>query len=405
MAWLKPPLILFLRHGLPKQYRGVILRLFEYEAKEAFRQAGLPLPSSGLAASAEEAAKITKTLGQPVVIKVQVLAGGRGKAGGIKFAETPEEAKIVAAELLQMTIHDYPVHRVLVEQRLNIEQEIYLGITIDRLRRQPVIICSSMGGVDIEQVAEEHPEKITRYWIDPILGLRDFEARNLAKNAGFEGKAMVKVASLLLKLWQVFIINDAELTEINPLIVTKEGEYIAADARLNVDDNSIFRHKSLAERVSSGISEQTDLEQRAQKQGMTYVELEGNIGIIGNGAGLVMATMDAVKYYGGAPANFLDVGGGATAERMSQALDIVLAHPDVKAVFINILGGITRCDEIARGIVESQGKLPRQVPIVIRMIGTREKEGAKILEAAKIPFLNSMDTAAKQVVKLAPTEE
>jgi succinyl-CoA synthetase beta subunit len=212
----------------------------------------------------------------------------------------------------------------------------------------------------------------------------------------------VKIAGMLLRLWQVFTRNDAELTEINPLIVTSEGEYIAADARLNVDDNSLFRHKKLADRVSSGVSEQTELEQRAQKQGMTYVELAGNIGIIGNGAGLVMATMDAVKYYGGAPANFLDVGGGATAERMSQALDIVLSHPDVRAVFVNILGGITRCDEIARGLVESQKKLPQQVPIVIRMIGTREKEGAAILEAAEIPFLDSMDTAAKRVVKLAP---
>jgi succinyl-CoA synthetase beta subunit len=299
-----------------------------------------------------------------------------------------------------MTIHEHRVHRVLVEQRLDIQQEIYLGITIDRARRRPVVICSAMGGVDIEQVAEEHPQKIARFWVDPILGLRDFEARNIAKNAGFEGKAMVKVAGMLLRLWQVFTRNDAELTEINPLIVTVKGEYIAADARLNVDDNSLFRHKALAERVSSGISEQTELERRAQKAGMTYVELEGNIGIIGNGAGLVMATMDAVKYYGGAPANFLDVGGGATADRMSQALDIVLSHPDVKAVFINILGGITRCDEIAQGIVDAQNQLPRKAPIVIRMIGTREKEGAAILKAAKIPFLDSMDTAAKRVVNL-----
>jgi succinyl-CoA synthetase beta subunit len=378
------------------------MRLFEYEAKEAFRQVGLPLPSSGVATTAEEAAAIAKDIGCPVVIKVQVLAGGRGKAGGIKFADTPEDAKTIAAKLLKMTIHEYPVHRVLVEQRLDIQQEIYLGITIDRDRRRPVVICSAMGGVDIEQVAEKHPDKIARFWIDPILGLRDFEARNIAKNAGFEGKAMIRVAGMLLRLWQVFIHNDAELTEINPLIVTSEGEYVAADARLNVDDNSLFRHKKLADRVSSGVSEQTELEQQAQKQGMTYVELAGNIGIIGNGAGLVMATMDAVKYYGGAPANFLDVGGGATADRMSQALDIVLSHPDVKAVFVNILGGITRCDEIAQGLVESQKKLQQQVPIVIRMIGTREKEGAAILEAAEIPFLDSMDTAAKRVVKLAP---
>ncbi|MHA2427994.1 MAG: ADP-forming succinate--CoA ligase subunit beta [Candidatus Hermodarchaeia archaeon] len=375
------------------------MRLFEYEAKEAFRQAGIPLPPSGIATTPAEAAKVAKELACPVVIKAQVLAGGRGKAGGIKFAKTPAEAKSKAAEILKMTIHGHPVQRVLVEKRLDIQQEIYVGITIDRSRRQPVVICSAMGGVDIEQVAEEHPDKIARFWTDPVLGLRDFEARQIAKNAGFEGRAMLQVAGFLLRLWQVFIKNDAELTEINPLIVTADGTFIAADARLNVDDNSLFRHKALAERVSKGISEQTELERRAQEHGMTYVELQGNIGIIGNGAGLVMATMDAVKYYGGSPANFLDVGGGATADRMFNALEIVISHPDVKTVFINILGGITRCDEMARGIVDAQKTLPRKVPIVIRMIGTREKEGAEILEAANIPFLNSMDAAAKRVVE------
>ncbi|MDO8124879.1 MAG: ADP-forming succinate--CoA ligase subunit beta [Candidatus Hermodarchaeota archaeon] len=375
------------------------MRLFEYEAKEAFRQAGLPLPPSGIATTPDEAAKVARELACPVVVKAQVLTGGRGKAGGIKFAKNPAETKTKAAEILKMTIHGHPVQRVLVEKRLDIQQEIYVGITIDRDRRRPVVICSTMGGVDIEQVADEHPEKIARFWTDPVLGLRDFEARQIAKNAGFEGRAMLHVAGFLLRLWQVFIKNDAELTEINPLIVTKDGTYIAADARLNVDDNSLFRHKALAERLSKGISEQTELEQRAQEHGMTYVELQGNIGIIGNGAGLVMATMDAVKYYGGSPANFLDVGGGATHDRMRNALEIVISHPDVEAVFINILGGITRCDEMARGIVDAQKTLPRQVPIVIRMIGTREKEGAEILEAANIPFLNSMDAAAKRVVE------
>jgi succinyl-CoA synthetase beta subunit len=375
------------------------MRLFEYEAKEAFRQAGILLPPSGIATTPDEAAKVAEKLACPVVIKAQVLAGGRGKAGGIKFAKTPAEAKTKAAEILKMTIHGHPVQQVLVEKRLEIQQEIYVGITIDRGRRRPVIICSAMGGVDIEQVAEEHPDKIARFWTDPVLGLRDFEARQIAKNAGFQGRAMLQVAGFLLRLWQVFIKNDAELTEINPLIVTKDGTYIAADARLNVDDNSLFRHKALAERVSKGISEQTELEQRAQEHSMTYVELQGNIGIIGNGAGLVMATMDAVKYYGGSPANFLDVGGGATANRMFNALEIVISHPDVEAIFINILGGITRCDEMARGIVDAQKTLPRKVPIVIRMIGTREKEGAEILEASHIPFLNSMDAAAKRVVE------
>jgi succinyl-CoA synthetase beta subunit len=377
------------------------MRLFEFEAKDAFRRVGLPLPRGRLAQTPDEAEKAATELACPVVIKVQILAGGRGKAGGIKPADSPKEARKVAEQLLGATIRGCKVRQVLVEERLTIAQEIYLGITVDRARRRPVAICSAMGGVDIEQVAEQHPEKIARILLDPVLGLREFEARKLAKTAGFEGQAFLQIAALSMQLWKVFVENDAELTEINPLVVTSDGRFIAADARLNVDDSSLFRHKALAERVDAGVSEQTELEQRAAKSGMTYVELDGNIGIIGNGAGLVMATMDAVQYYGGAPANFLDVGGGATADRMTQALSIVLSHPAVKAVFINILGGITRCDEMARGIVDAQKSLPRKAPIIIRMIGTREKEGAEILRTAKIPFLDTMDAAARLAVQEA----
>jgi len=377
------------------------MRLFEFEAKDAFRRVGLPLPRGRLAKTPDEAEKAATELACPVVIKVQILAGGRGKAGGIKPANSPKEARKVAEQLLGATIRGCTVRQVLVEERLTIAQEIYLGITVDRARRRPVAICSAMGGVDIEQVAEQHPEKIARILLDPVLGLREFEARKLAKTAGFEGQAFLQIAGLTMQLWKVFVENDAELTEINPLVVTSDGKFLAADARLNVDDSSLFRHKALAERVDAGVSEQTELEQRAAKSGMTYVELDGNIGIIGNGAGLVMATMDAVQYYGGAPANFLDVGGGATADRMTQALSIVLSHPAVKAVFINILGGITRCDEMARGIVDAQKSLPRKTPIIIRMIGTREKEGADILRTAKIPFLDTMDAAARLAVQEA----
>jgi len=377
------------------------MRLFEFEAKDAFRRVGLPLPRGRLAQTPDEAEKAAAELACPVVIKVQILSGGRGKAGGIKPADSPKEARKVAEQLLGATIRGCTVRQVLVEERLTIAQEIYVGITVDRARRRPVAICSAMGGVDIEQVAEQHPEKIARILLDPLLGLREFEARKLAKTAGFEGQAFLQIAALTMQLWKVFVENDAELTEINPLVVTSDGRFIAADARLNVDDSSLFRHKALAERVDAGVSEQTELEQRAAKSGMTYVELNGNIGIIGNGAGLVMATMDAVQYYGGAPANFLDVGGGATADRMTQALSIVLSHPAVKAVFINILGGITRCDEMARGIVDAQKSLPRKTPIIIRMIGTREKEGAEILRTAKIPFLDTMDAAARLVVQEA----
>lgn len=377
------------------------MRLFEYEAKEAFKAAGIPVPRGRIAHSAEEAGEVAKELACPVAIKAQVLVGGRGKAGGIRFAETPEKAREVAEKLLESEIRGFRVRRVLVEEKLDIDKEIYLGLTVDRGLRRPVAICSGMGGVDIEQVAEEHPERIARLAVDPILGLRGFEARRLVKEAGFQGRQLLQVSGLLMRLWRVFVDYDAELTEINPLVVTSDGKLLAADARLNVDDNALFRHKDLAEKMRTDTAEHTELELRARELGMTYVELEGNIGIIGNGAGLVMATMDAVKYYGGAPANFLDVGGGAAADRMTQALDIVLSHPGVKAVFINILGGITRCDEMARGIVEAQKRLKRRVPMVIRMIGTREKEGAEILRAANIPFLDTMDAAARLAVKEA----
>ncbi len=375
------------------------MRQFEFEAKESFRKVGLSIPRGRLAKSSEEAERIATELSCPVILKVQVLSGGRGKAGGIKRAENPKEARVIADQLLGMEIHGHQVRSILVEECLDIAQEIYIGITVDRANRRPVAICSGMGGVDIEKVAEEYPEKIARLAVNPLMGLREFEARRLVKIAGFKGKPLLQLSRIVMQLWRVFSDNDAELTEINPLIVTTDGEYIAADARLNVDDSSLFRHKALMERLETGVAELTELELRAREVGMTYVELKGDIGIIGNGAGLVMATMDAVHYHGGKPANFLDVGGGATAERMTQALDIVLSHPDVKGVFINILGGITRCDEMANGIVASQKNLRREVPMAIRLIGTREKEGAEILRKAKIPFLETMDAAARLIVE------
>lgn len=375
------------------------MRQFEFEAKEAFQKIGLAIPRGRVALSSDEAEQIARELACPVILKVQVLAGGRGKAGGIKRAKTPKQARSIADKLLGMEIHGHRVNRLLVEECLDIAQEIYLGITVDREKRKPVAICSGMGGVDIERVAEEHPEKIARLAVNPLMGLREFEARRLVKAAGFKGRELLHLSRIVIQLWRVFSDNDAELTEINPLIVTTDGKFVAADARLNVDDSSLFRHKALMERLEKGVAELTELELRAREVGMTYVELKGDIGIIGNGAGLVMATMDAVHYYGGKPANFLDVGGGATANRMTQALDIVLSHPDVKGVFINILGGITRCDEMANGIVASQRNLRREVPMAIRLIGTREKEGAEILRKANIPFLETMDAAALLIVE------
>ncbi len=377
------------------------MKLYEYQAKNIFKEYRIPVPEGQIAETPEKAVEIAKNIGKPVAVKAQVLVGGRGKAGGIKFADIPEQVAEVASQLLGSKIKGIEVKRVLVEEKLEIECELYLGITVDRSARRYVAIASSRGGVDIEEVAREHPEAIIKHYIDPLLGFQSFEAREIVKRMGLKGRDLILTADILSKLWKIVEKYDAELVEINPLIKTRHGEIVAADARLIIDDNALFRHPEFKKTMKLEEGEMNERELKAKEKGLAYVELEGDIGIIGNGAGLVMATLDMVSLYGGKPANFLDVGGGADPERMEAALEIVLSNPRVKVVFINILGGITRCDWMAKGIIEAREKIKTEVPLVVRMVGTLEEEGKKILQEAGIDVLDSMEEAAKRVVEIS----
>jgi len=335
------------------------------------------------------------------MVKAQVLVAGRGKAGGIKPASSSDEAAQVAQSLLSMSIKGEKVAKVLVEQRLASKHERYVSIVVDRASRCYTILCSTEGGVDIEQVAGAHPEKIIRRKIDPLFGLREFESRMVAKQLGYSGKQMGQVMSVIGKLFQITLDLDAELIESNPLIETESGDMVCADLRILVDDNSLFRHPKFLERMKTFEPDMTPLEVKAREKGLAYVELDGDVGIIGNGAGLVMATLDMILDCKGKAANFCDVGGGADEARTAAALEIVLANPKVKVLFINIMGGITRCDDVANAILDIQKRMGITKPMVIRLVGTNEKEGQKILAAANIPSLNTMEDAAAKAVELA----
>ncbi len=378
----------------------IYMKLFEHEAKDIFRSFQMPTPLGGVARTPEEAKKRAAEVGKPVVVKAQVLAGKRGKAGGVKFADTPDEAKKIAKEILSMRINDLPVEAVLVEEKLEIQQEIYAGITVDRNERKYVVIGSAAGGMSIEELAEESPEKIIKKHVDPDIGLRPFEAREMAIEMGFGGKDINKLAGFFLRLWKIVKTHDIELTEINPLILTKDGSFLAADARLNIDDNALFRHKRLVEELQREPAEQNERERMATQEGMAYVELDGNIACICNGAGLTMATLDSVSLYGGKASTFLDLGGGADAERVERGIGIAMKYDRVEAILVNIMGGITRCDDVANGIVSARSDGDITVPLVIRMVGTNEKEGQEILAKAGIPFMKTMEEAAQKVVSL-----
>ena len=379
-----------------------MLKLFEYEAKEIARQYGLPVPTGFVASTPAEAKEAYLKLGRPSMIKAQVLVAGRGKAGAIKPASSPEEAERVAQTILSMTVKGEKVTKVLVEEQLASRYERYVSIVVDRGSKCYTILCSTEGGVDIEEVARLHPERINRYRIDSLLGLQEFEGRTVAKELGYSGEQMAQVTRIVSKLYQIMLQCDGELIESNPLIETKTGEIVAADLRILIDDNSLFRQKKFLERSKMLEPDMTELEVKAREKGLAFVELEGNVGIIGNGAGLVMATLDMIIDYKGKPANFCDVGGGASEDRISAALEIVLANPKVKVLLINIMGGITRCDDVARAILNVQKKMGITIPMVIRLVGTNEKEGQKILAAANIPSLNSMEEAAAKAVSLVP---
>ncbi len=376
------------------------MKLFEHEAKEIFRAFGMPTPPGGVARTSEEAKKRAEEVGKPVVVKAQVLSGKRGKAGGVKFADTPDDAARHAEEILAMRINDLPVEAVLIEEKLDIQQEIYVGVTVDRNARKYVMIGSSAGGMSIEELAEESPELIIKHHVDPFLGFRAFEARNMAIAMGFKGKNINRLGSFFIKLWQIVTKYDVELSEINPLILTKDGRFLAADARLNIDDNALYRHKDIIENLHREPAEMNERELKATAEGMAYVELDGDIACICNGAGLTMATLDAVALYGGQASTFLDLGGGSDKERVEKGIEIALQYDKVKAILVNIMGGITRCDDVANGIVAVRDDQGIDVPLVIRMVGTNEKEGQDILTKAGIPFLKTMEEAAAKVVEL-----
>jgi succinyl-CoA synthetase beta subunit len=373
------------------------LKLFEFEAKNEFTKHNIPVPNGTLAANPKQARQAAAKLKMPCIIKAQVLTGGRAKAGGILTANSISEAESAASKLLGAQIRNMPVQQVLIEEKLQTRRELYMAITIDRLNRSYVALSSGTGGVDIEETADQTPNLIQKTQIPPNLGLCSFHANMIAKQLGYSGNQLLALSSIILKLYQTCLDNDAELAEINPLAETAEGEFVALDARLIIDDNALFRHPEYAKRETQQLTAQ---EASALQSNLAYVKLSGDIGIAGNGAGLIMATLDLLNYFGGKPANFLDFGGGATIEQITAAAKIVLSDSDTKVVLINILGGITHCDDVAKGILQAVNETGSKKPLIVRLLGTNQQEGQKILTDVGMQVYDSMEEAAKQAVAL-----
>ncbi len=376
--------------------------LLEYQGKQLFARHGVPVPSGEPATSVEEAVAAADQIGYPCVVKAQVQIGGRGKAGGIKLANNREEAREHASAILGMDIRGLTVHEVWIEGASQIASEYYASVIFDRSAKAPLVMLSTKGGMDIEAVAEEDPDAIARLHVDPLLGFQDFHGRRLAFEAGVDADVVRPVGAMLTKLYDVFIAEEATLVEVNPMIITPEREVRALDAKVTLDDNALFRHHDNA--ALRDISAEDPQERMAKERGLIYVKLDGNIGILGNGAGLVMSTLDVVDQAGGKPANFLDAGGGSKAEAITSAVEVILSNASVKAVLFNIFGGITRCDEVAKGLIEAFAQINPQVPFVVRLDGTNDKEGRQLLAAANLPNVyteSTMDGAAEKVVELA----
>lgn len=385
------------------------MKIHEYQGKAILKEYGVPVPRGIVARTPEEAEAAAKELGtEVVVVKAQIHAGGRGKGGGVKLAKSPEEAKQIASEMLGMMLVTHQtgpegreVKTLLIEEGLPIDKEFYLGITLDRVTGRNVFMASSAGGMDIEKVAEETPELILKETIDPAVGLQGFQARKLAFGLGIPSELVNQAVKFMLSLYKAYESTDASLVEINPFLLTKDGRLIALDAKLNFDDNAMFRHKDFAD--LRDLNEEEPLEIEASKFDLNYIKLDGNIGCMVNGAGLAMATMDIIKLAGGEPANFLDVGGGASQERVEQAFKILLADQNVKAVLINIFGGIVRCDMVANGVVAAAKNLGVSIPIVARLEGTNVEEGRRVLRESGIGIIpaEGMNDAAEKVVAAA----
>ncbi|WIG59667.1 MAG: Succinyl-CoA ligase [ADP-forming] beta chain [Ktedonobacterales bacterium] len=372
------------------------MKIHEYQAKEILRRYGIPVQPGKIATTPAEAEAIAREFGEPVVIKAQVYVGGRGKAGGIQFGDTPEQARDAASRVLGMDIKGLTVEKVLVTPKIEIQDEYYLGIVLDRASQAPVVMVSAAGGVDIEQVAEETPEKIVKQPIDVRWGLPAYQARNLLAQAGMPSNVVAKGGAILSALAQAYTGSDATLAEINPLALTTDGQVMAADGKILIDDNALPRQKEYASWAEP--EEANPLEFEAKAEGLTYVKLDGDVGIIGNGAGLVMTTLDMVARAGGKPANFLDIGGGARAEVMKKALLFVARDPQVKGIFVNIFGGITRGEEVAKGIIMAQQELPAGMPIVARLSGTGAEEGQALLANAGLTWGADMRDGAQKIV-------
>lgn len=378
---------------------GWRMRLHEYQAKQIFARYGIPIPKGRIAGTSSEVRQVSEELGGNVIVKSQVLVGGRGKAGGIRLAKSPEEAEDLATQILGMEIKDIPVRRVLVEEAVSISQEIYLGITTDRIHQQPVLIASSEGGMNIEEVAQRSPEKIARCLVNPLLGLKDYQLRDIAITIDLNRIYLKTFMDIARSLWKVFVDCDAQLAEVNPLVITSEGRLYCLDAKIILDDNALFRHPDLADlRDTDG---EDSAEVTARKYGVTFIKLNGSIGCLVNGAGLAMATMDLIKLKGGEAANFLDIGGGASAEKVAAATRLILSDPNVKAILVNVFGGITRCDEVARGVVEALAGKKVTVPLAVRFVGTNDIEGYRILSDSQFVAASTLIEAAEMSVNLA----
>ncbi len=376
--------------------------LLEYQGKQLFRKHGVPTPDGRHATTVPDAVAAAEALGYPVVVKAQVQIGGRGKAGGIKLAGDRAEAEQHSQAILGMDIRGFTVHELYIEEASEIDEEYYAAIVFDRAAKMPMAMLSRMGGMDVEAVVEEDPEAMRMLHVDPLIGFQDFHGRRLAFESGIAADVVRPVGAMLAKLYEVFVAEDATLVEVNPLLVTKAREVVALDAKVTIDDNALYRHPDVAE--LRDLSAEDPQERMAAERGLTYVKLDGNVGILGNGAGLVMSTLDVVAQAGGRPANFLDAGGGSKAEAITSAVEVILSDEKVTAVLFNIFGGITRCDEVAKGLIEAFEQVKPDVPFVVRLDGTNDKEGRALLEQANLPGVHAEATmlgAAQKVVELA----
>jgi len=375
------------------------MKLHEYQSKQIFARHGIPIPEGRIAGTSAEVKQIAEELGGQVVVKAQVLVGGRGKAGGIRLAKTAEEAQEFANLILASEIKGLPVRKVLVDEAVSIKQEFYVGITNDRIRQVPVLITSGAGGMEIEEVAQKNPEKILRTEIDPLLGLCDFQVRDAALGMDLPRPLWKNFTEIIQNLWKVYVTCDASLAEINPLVLNAENHLVALDAKVIIDDNALFRHADLADLRDMDAEEPAETE--AHKFGVTFVKLDGNIGCLVNGAGLAMATMDILSLCGGKAANFLDIGGGASAEKVSASLKIILNDPKVSSILINIFGGITRCDEVSKGILAAVTEMKIDIPLVVRLVGTNQEQGLRLLQQTNFTAAETLYQAAQLAVEHA----